>query len=341
MEKVGDEDGEESRRLDGAATVSGTPDVSDRTMTVSANDVVDAYDNELSADSSLTAQWLHPLDGPDADTGRPIEGAFLISLIDAADEDLDDEGLDEDTTDEPPDQIDAEERLNLVKVLAAAREAGFSGPVFEVLAEFVGHYALGVVQGWLRSGRMWTELAALRWGVTPHPRVKDFLESESGKAMRENLASDIVYAALKRWQKLERAGHGFNPCGPASGTGRPASLRTWFVKVCVRECPNTFRRWSRDRDNRSQLAEITDQIHSERPIERVSAATFYDPEHRTIVLDDLERQLAVLDETELEVVELKASKYTHAQIAASTGRSITEIDSLLRKLQRRAQRSGR
>lgn len=345
MERVSAEDGNESARLDEGAETSVTAGDRDRLMTVHEEGVVERYDDELrrlddeagQLVSGEAERYLHELAVPDAeDDDAGFDWVLLVGVGE------DDDEAETDVADAARQFLAEQDRWSyMTELLDKARAGGFrkDRPYWNAVATAVAQYALGVLKGWIMSGRLWFEVATIGWSVAPNDMQARLLVSDP--QAREVLANEIVFSALRRWRKLEIAGAGWD-----QNRHRGAALRTWFVRLCVRDCPNAFRRWSRTHKWRDREALETTEgefgfdTHNQSPMGE--SPLFEDPLPTTVNMDELARAVArlKLSPTQCQVIALKAYRYTVAEIAALVAMPEDDVRNLLRRLRYRSRQSG-
>lgn len=112
-------------------------------------------------------------------------------------------------------------------------ESGLSGPEFATLTEELAKYAYPVVRAWLASGEMFARCAAQGRRLGPVP-------SDWSRDDVTELALETVAKALQAFRRSAALGRGWHP-------DRGAALTTYVTGACVREFPNVYRRWLRER----------------------------------------------------------------------------------------------
>lgn len=126
------------------------------------------------------------------------------------------------------------------KLFALLAEQGFQGDLYWTFERHVGAYALGILQGWMASGRIFAELR--RIGRTPpHTAAHDQRLRQSSHD-REELASSAVSAALMHFCKTK--GAGWSPEGGAS-------LKTYFLRSALWRFRDPFVTWSGQESHRA------------------------------------------------------------------------------------------
>ena len=116
----------------------------------------------------------------------------------------------------------------------ALRDAGFKGLVWDRFAEELARYALPIITTWIRTLRMFGECAAK--GVPcPSPKPDERLPSEAGSEM----ANEMISRALIRFRDSVLQPGRWSPQGRAS-------LKTSFIRECLYQFPNAYRRWLRE-----------------------------------------------------------------------------------------------
>lgn len=292
----------------------------DRLMT---KDVVDRL-KELDDDAAAADELLEEI-------AEPGSGAEWLWLCDEDDQ-LDAEPAEDDDDALVIDPLDHDERRRRqLEHYDRAKAEGFGGPWFEALATSVVHYAMGIVDGWIVSGLIWSKV---RWPVKRTPTEQRLLECD--QLTRMELINKVALKALDNWVKAELAGRGWDRDGGAS-------LNSWFVTGCMYAFPNEFSKWQtqqRWRENEDAASDIGVEdfdIEDEQVAEcRRARKTLETPEWRTELNHDLELALSMLDnEEERAIVKLKALGYPIAEIAEVVGKPPMEIKNFLKRLKRR------
>lgn len=352
MNEASAEDGSESARLEEGAAAVGPAGDRDGLMTVREDDVAavgvglrdlaDEVDRGVAADDGVELLWHdYELSDPEPAGGEFNWVSWMVG-------NLDDDGGDgwgvvllEDVEDVDAAAAagfgtsgfldDRDRWVYAEKLLDRAREAGCDGPYWQRVATMVGQYAFGVLKSWIITGKLWRQMTSMRWVVRPNDTQAHLLATD--EQARDVLANEIVGAALKRWRKLERRGAGWDSQGKAT-------LRTWFMSLCLREAPNGFRRWRRPQQWRDK--EHLDATSEGAGFERYASPLFYRPDRVTVSVVELERVLAQLKPTtqELKVLELRALGYELLEIAALVEMRRDEVRNMLRRLRYRAARAA-
>lgn len=246
-----------------------------------------------------------------------------------ADDQLDDEPAENDAL--VIDPLDDQERRRRQLVLYGRAEAeDFEGPWFEALATSVVQYAMGIMDGWIVSGLIWSKV---RWRVKRTPTEQRLLECDP--LTRLDLMNKVALKALENWVKAEHADRGWDRDGGAS-------LNSWFVTGCMYAFANEFGKWQTQQRWRNSEDAATDigaeafSIEDEQVAERRRARkTFDTPERRTELNQDVELALSMLEnDEERAIVKLKALGYPIAEIAEVVGKPPTEIKNFLKRLKR-------
>lgn len=187
--------------------------------------------------------------------------------------------------------------------------AQYEGRDYEVFRDALAAYALPVLVGWCRSGRIFVECARKGRRVAPLPIPPE----TSG-----DIAADTIVEALARFREDVLIPHRWD-------AGRGASLRTYFVGNCVLAFPNIYRLWQRGESaNVLSAASLLEPHAMARP-------TFREPDFWL----ELEQAVqAVGDDAALTLLG-KIEGYTNKELAADLGISTKAVEARLHKLRRR------
>lgn len=135
------------------------------------------------------------------------------------------------------------------------REANWSGPEWDFVANVLAEYGLGVLGGWARRGLIEARCRQKKLQFRPLPsQVWDDIDQ------CEDLVSDIVARALRNFQKNLLPRGQWDPA-------RGASLTTYFVGQCLIQYCNATQRWWTAHQDAVQNADVlsTSDLDSQAP----------------------------------------------------------------------------
>lgn len=189
---------------------------------------------------------------------------------------------------------------------------GFDGPAWRYVSRELCKYGLAVIRSWLRSGRLFQELA--RRKRTVRGQIQDAITSDD----HEDIVQEIVARAVRNFETKILPARLWNPRGGASVT-------TFFVGQCLIQAPNALVYWYR---------------HSGRELEDGSA----DPDLLFARLPATERDVVREIEAReaLQLIARPATRRIFALVAAGyTQLEIAEIMAMTPKAVERAIAKGR
>lgn len=140
------------------------------------------------------------------------------------------------------------EILEQVERVETLRAKDFKGPAQELLCAELFDYAFRRLKAKMRTGQI---VALLGDSATPLSMSAEELQTlHSSEADRDELAVRTIAVALRDLQiKAFRAGR-WRPEEHLGKGGRPASLETYFFRLCLLVFPRQFRRWRAERTDR-------------------------------------------------------------------------------------------
>ncbi|MFJ9195865.1 hypothetical protein [Streptomyces globisporus] len=140
------------------------------------------------------------------------------------------------------------EILEQVERVETLRAKDFKGPAQELLCAELFDYAFRRLKAKMRTGQIVTLLGD---SATPLSMSAEELDTlHSSEADRDELAVRTIAVALRDLQtKAFRVGRWRPEEHPGKG-GRPASLETYFFRLCLLVFPRQFRRWRVERTDR-------------------------------------------------------------------------------------------
>lgn len=120
------------------------------------------------------------------------------------------------------------------KLFALLAEHGFQGEEYWKFERHVGAFTLSLLQRWMLSGEIFTELRRAGQAFTPSAAHRERLRQSPMD--REDLACRAVGAALMRFRRTK--GAGWSPTGGAS-------LKTYFVRSALWAFRDAYEAWGK------------------------------------------------------------------------------------------------
>ncbi|WP_162183759.1 hypothetical protein [Nocardia rhamnosiphila] len=187
-----------------------------------------------------------------------------------------------------------------VEIFDLAAQVGFQGPVWLTLAERLARYGLAVLVPWIRSGRIFAVAAQKHLYLNPTATER---ETAASVWASDDMAKIAVADALRRFQDKSIAGSGWRRDGGAS-------LAAFFIGGCVLTFVEEFRR--RRNDGEFGVHRREDRVG----LEVMVTAAVPDIAQQVTNHEVLAALLREFPEPDRCLIWLKASRYTHAEIAA-------------------------
>ncbi|MER8186456.1 hypothetical protein [Kitasatospora sp. NPDC094015] len=195
-------------------------------------------------------------------------------------------------------------------LVARLEELGWRGPEYVIFEDGLVRYGLAVLDRWLRTGQVFRECRSRLRPVRVADRARERLRTEAGRDDRQQIAHDVVVAALPRFRRDALVGRGWSE-------QLGAALRTYFVGALLQDFPNVFRRWH-TRFDQDRLALPT----ADRVLAALAERAGPDGDPLLTVLADAEvaRVLeAVGNPQTRQMLELAMTGMTHREIARLLG----------------------
>jgi hypothetical protein len=155
-------------------------------------------------------------------------------------------------------------------------DADFSGPRYDVWAGQMWTYAIRVVTGWLRSGKISEECARRDIFISINSLELEILARNA--EVRSTLAIETVMSAGPDFTERALRGGGWDP-------NKGACIFTYFVRRCLYAFRDVFKTWSRAR--KRQIAEVTGGLTGQE--DRAGRGPGSDPAQRVVIQDTLRR----------------------------------------------------
>lgn len=201
------------------------------------------------------------------------------------------------------------------KALRAVADDGFTGPLYDKLIDRLIRYALPVMRGLVRSGRIFAEC------YRRNNHIKIFRPVSWAEQDQEDLALQAVAAAVRRFHYRTTSGRGWRRDGGAT-------LATYFAGMCIDEFPNQFRAW---------LDKHKKRIERELPLEfrsvddRYQNEGVFQPEDAVIAREAAEHSLRPLTPMQRRAVVMDGLGFTRKEIAHNMGLSVRAVEGLVRR----------
>lgn len=213
---------------------------------------------------------------------------------------------------------DGESDAELWRRLAAG---GFAGPEQDTFDAALVATCRPWLISWLQSGQVFRMCFDEGRPVTVDPLDRELLRTDDDE--RQQLADETLAVALVKFTRDALRGGWWRPDGGLS-------LRSAFVRRCVREFPEVFRRWSGDqRRNQHPDGRHHDGYGLHRPC---GDASGWAPDLADDVVDRVvtTQELEQMTQRLREIAELKMKGMTHQEIAERLGISVETIRRELR-----------
>lgn len=223
------------------------------------------------------------------------------------------------------------------RLYEAVVSAGFRGPRWEELSSVLLKYGLAVVDGWLRTGYIFTKAA--KQGRPVFPQHWELTQLQREQDLRLGLADEVVALTLIQFREMGVAGTGWRPDGGAG-------LGTFFVGGCVLAFNNVFNRWRRQERrwdmHRATAPSVLTDYHDgivTAAVQRVPAM-YAEPGQAAADGDYLHRVFNELNDVERVIVELTDEGYSQEEIGEMLdGLSARAVEGRLHRLRKKGIRS--
>ena len=189
---------------------------------------------------------------------------------------------------------------------------GFKGRSWDRFVDVLVEYGCAVLTAWTVTG-------AINGYVARHAQIR--LEEPPAEITQEDagdLAAETVADALGRFRDRVLAVGRWDP-------RRGASLATYWIGYCILRFPDVYRRWltAQSRWHRALQNADGDRAHRS---ELVPA----DPAQQVVLDEEVSEALASVSvEATRHILQLKATGYSHEEIAELVGCSVKSIESRL------------
>lgn len=243
----------------------------------------------------------------------------LLNAVDAAGEGT----ADTDGTDESEGTADAEvehqeevarQRRADAAWLAAAKSAGFQGPVYDEGADRLWATAYQITKARILNRRMFDDSAAI--GRPVAEAAYGHAQLAANHDDLDGLVKDIIGRTWKRFYRDAIVGEGWNEEGGATLAG-------YLQRACTQEFANTYRQWLRSYLRRSDIA--TDPMTVSELLTHGRSPTLGRGPVPFRIDDDAQAALDLLTKDQQEVVLLAMERYTRKEIALIVGCSENSV----------------
>lgn len=208
------------------------------------------------------------------------------------------------------------------------------GLAWEAVVESLSTYAAQVLDGWIRSGMVFTQLSRKLIGVRSWPVGRERLATDAW--FREEVIAHCIVRALEKLQYKLRTGNGWDP-------RKGSSLTTYFITGCLNEFVYVFekeRQWWTTANTSDDL-EIGEAVETGSRMLWSSARTQTDVAEtvtdRILALD----HLATLTDIDRDILWAVADGYTHKEIAHLLQVTAKAVERRLDRIRTRARLSVR
>ncbi|MFJ8787023.1 sigma factor-like helix-turn-helix DNA-binding protein [Streptomyces sp. NPDC102476] len=222
---------------------------------------------------------------------------------------------------------------NQVERVEALRAKNFRGPEYELLADELFRYAYAPLMAKMGSG----EIAALAGdSATPLALSPDeFQTLRSSQADRDELAVHTIAAALQTFRRRALDEGLWRPEENLGQGGRPASLETYFFRLCLMVFPREMWRWRAEREDR--FARTANRLSPHYVRHRLGYETSSAPGGEVGALcDGVLMLLESASERERAVVALTLDGHSAGEIADLLKLTVSTVESVLYRFRRKA-----
>lgn len=217
------------------------------------------------------------------------------------------------------------------ELYALLKEEGFEGANYEEFKEVLIDYGYGVINGWVRGGKLLAECR--RKGARGLPSDGLLFTEDLGRERQEDLVADIVVAGIHRFTNDSMRGGKWSPDGSAS-------MKTYFIGGCLFSAVSYLAALAQELQEEKQRRELEQEVaqhylSEQIPVDpQMSAADFADAVVDNARAQELWQRLSPQDR---KLVEMRDSGLTYKQMASNLGSTRKGIESRLRRLRRDAE----
>ncbi|MFJ4651027.1 hypothetical protein ACIP5Y_07115 [Nocardia sp. NPDC088792] len=181
---------------------------------------------------------------------------------------------------------------------ASTPDTAITSAAWESTAAHLAEYAYGIMRGWIYTGAIVGQVRnATGIGIRWEPGLHDLDTAEE-------LAGITIAVALDRFHRI-LAGNQWDPA-------RGARMETFFIRQCLLQFPNEYRRWLREH-HAGHIGHWIGMDHIENLKE---TSPHCDPEFSALCRVEAEKALIDLPGTRLRVIVVLVSLgYSHEEIA--------------------------
>lgn len=148
---------------------------------------------------------------------------------------------------------DRRERIERdVRCVEKLRTGGFAGPEYEIFINDLCRETLKQLKGLLRTGDL-ARLSRARFrehGIRLFVAEQDLDALRSSMEDRDELAVNILLAALRGFHRNALVKGRWNPRHSGKSGRGPACLQSYFIGLCIWEFRQEYMRWHKDRQRR-------------------------------------------------------------------------------------------
>ncbi|MFE3195863.1 hypothetical protein ACFXHA_43170 [Nocardia sp. NPDC059240] len=199
------------------------------------------------------------------------------------------------------------------------QKARFEGPHWERVQDRLARHGLGVMGGWLRSGKIFAVTAEK--GIALNPTDGELADLQRSAELRADLKTMSVAVGLCTFRRRALDGNGWDP------TGR-ASMATYFVTGCVLAFVNEFTRQRKEEQRWAALTRLDDPGTDLNGLltSLISAPPGMGPEEFATRTDMVRRELAQMEARDRRIIWAKASDWQNEEIAEAEGVTSKAVD---------------
>lgn len=206
------------------------------------------------------------------------------------------------------------------------RRADFHGPLWDGFADVLARHGLGVLEVWLKSGKIFA--IAESKGISLRPTAEELHEVATNPELRDQLKIDSVAAAIVSFRRKAFEGTGWSPDGGAT-------MQTYFLTGCLYAFANELGKHRRSKTHWDNKIDAGCDINSLADSTTDADRTAPPPADLADLVADhdvIERKLDELSDKNRQLVLAKARGDTNHQIAAREGVTAKAIDRRWSKL---------
>ncbi|WP_405861387.1 hypothetical protein OG407_25100 [Streptomyces sp. NBC_01515] len=189
------------------------------------------------------------------------------------------------------------------KLYELLRQAGFRGPMYDVVMGNLIETARHIMLAQIKDGRAFAACARIHRPITDTKMI-GVLQTDVGE--RDDVVTDLLELGVPRFREDALVGGRWKPHGGAS-------LQTFFVGALVRELPNVFRKWS------TQHQRFKPGLTDPTRLPTLVRHSAPDPVRHAVTTDQIEWALSGADLGIRRIAEMIKLGYPWAEIAGVLG----------------------